>query len=88
MEIKESWDDDWPEEDWDEDNWDDDDVESYTVACPECGTDVYEDAEQCPACGNYIVHSSSAYVWQGRPVWWIVIGLLGIIAVIFALLPI
>lgn len=86
MEIKESWDDDWPEDDWDE--GEDDDVDSYTVACPDCGTDVYEDAEQCPACGNYIVHSSSGNVWQGRPVWWIVIGILGIIAVILALLPI
>lgn len=81
MEIEESWDDEY-EEEWDA-PYDDEDDDDYTVECPECGTDVYEDAEQCPACGNYIVHSTS--VWSGRPSWWIVLGLLGIIAVIFSL---
>ena len=30
---------------------DDDDT---TVPCPHCGKDVYEDAERCPSCGNYL----------------------------------
>jgi hypothetical protein len=25
-----------------------------TVACPYCGAAVYEDAERCPACENYL----------------------------------
>ena len=55
--------------------------------CPECGAEVYEDAERCPSCGSYIILSSSGSVWQGRPAWWIILGLLGIIAVILALVP-
>lgn len=81
IEIEESWDDDWEEDEY---GYDADD-ESYTVECPECGADVYEDAEQCPVCHNYIVHSSSGYVWKNRPTWWIVVGLLGILAVILGL---
>lgn len=83
MEVEESWDDDWDEE-YADDAYDDDD-ESYTVECPECGADVYEDAEQCPSCGQYIIHSSLNYVWKDRPTWWIVLGFLGILAVILAL---
>lgn len=80
MELEESWDDEWPEDDYL-----DDDDESLTVECPECGADVYEDAEYCPSCGNYIIHSRSSYVWKNRPTWWIAMGLLGIMAVILAL---
>ena len=82
MDIEEAWDD----EDWDADSeYDYADEESETVACPECGADVYEDAETCPHCGNFIVHSSSGYLWRNRPIWWIAFGLLGILAVIVAL---
>ncbi len=31
-----------------------DDDESETLNCPECGEDVYEESNQCPACGLYI----------------------------------
>lgn len=80
------------DDEWDDydDDWSpgmDDDDESYTVDCPECGAEVYEDAERCPSCGSYIILSSSGSVWQGRPAWWIILGLLGIIAVILALVP-
>ncbi|MEC9094574.1 MAG: hypothetical protein VX438_17830 [Planctomycetota bacterium] len=33
------------------DDWD----ESTTLDCPNCGEQVYEDAEQCPLCQQYIV---------------------------------
>ena len=33
----------------------DDCDESTTVECPNCGEQVYEDAEQCPLCQQYIV---------------------------------
>ena len=86
-------------DEWDEferDNFEDDDFgdedyavadddEAETVECPECGCDVYEDAEQCPACGSYIVHSH-AYLWKNRPLWWIVLGAIGIAAVIVVFL--
>jgi hypothetical protein len=54
-----------------------------TVPCPQCRAQVYEDAVQCPACGTYITHQSHA--WSGRPVWWIVLGLLGVLAAIAGL---
>ena len=60
-----------------------DDESAELLPCPECGADVYEDAEQCPICGTYLIDDSN--VWTGRSTWWIVLGLLGIIAVILAL---
>ena len=60
-----------------------DDDRTETVSCPECGAEVYEDAVRCPACGNYITHPTS--VWHGRPGWWIVLGLLGVVALILVL---
>jgi len=60
-----------------------DDSYSEVVVCPECGDDVYEDAEQCPLCGAYIVHQYSP--WSKRPLWWVVLGLLGVISVIITL---
>lgn len=58
--------------------------QTVVVACPHCGAEVYEDAVQCPACGAYITHPTDG--WSGRPRWWIVLGLLGILAVILVLL--
>lgn len=80
------WDD---EDDWDEDDepeeWDEEDDETDVLPCPACGAEVYEEAERCPACGAEIVRRLRA--WEGRPRWWIVLGLLGIGAVIYLLLP-
>jgi len=83
-----TWDDDRPLEDWeypDEDDADDDE-ESRTKPCPMCGMDVYEDAEKCPLCGEFFTRQPGT-AWRGKPMWWIVLGLLGIIAVILMLLP-
>lgn len=88
MEIEESWeDDDWSDEYAEDDAYYDDEDDDYTVPCPECGTEVYEDVDRCPNCGEYIIHSASTrdYVWGGRPVWWVVLGVLGILGVIIAL---
>ncbi|MBN1589420.1 MAG: zinc-ribbon domain-containing protein [Pirellulales bacterium] len=63
----------------------DDEDETPTASCPECGADVYEDAVQCPACGAYITPTSGSHLWAGRPVWWIVLGVLGIAATIVVL---
>lgn len=59
------------------------DEPSDTVACPDCGAEVYEDAVQCPRCGSYITHRTTP--WSGRPLWWIVLGVLGILAAILGL---
>jgi hypothetical protein len=60
-----------------------DDDETETVPCPECGAEVYEDALQCPVCGNYVTHDTS--VWSGRPGWWVLLGLVGVLAAIAVL---
>ena len=41
------------------------------VPCPHCGTDIYDEAEQCPACGQYLSREDE----PARPKpWWIVLG--------------
>jgi predicted nucleic acid-binding Zn ribbon protein len=80
------WSDDRPLEDWeypDEVTDDEDDEPTPTRACPMCGIDVYDDAVQCPLCGEYFTRTNRA--WEGRPFWWMVLGLLGIMAVILTL---
>ncbi len=69
-------------EDFDDDITDDHE-EADLVECPECRAEVYEDSVQCPICGSYITHSTS--VWKGKSLPWVVLGLLGIIAVIYAM---
>lgn len=75
--------DDWEDDAYEEDWPDDDDGETLTIVCPSCKADIYEDAEQCPYCGEYVLRSSG--VWDGRPVWWIILGGVGIVATILAL---
>ncbi len=76
----------WEDEDndWqDEFDGSENEADQY-VDCPVCGADVYELAEQCPACGSYITHSTSAF--SGKPWWWVTLGLIGILALAAALL--
>jgi predicted RNA-binding Zn-ribbon protein involved in translation (DUF1610 family) len=73
----------------DEDSdWDieipDDSEEHGTVECPHCGADIYEDAPQCPVCGEYVIRGSGEF-WKHKPGWYVLLALLGIIAVIVAL---
>ena len=66
----------------DADPWDEDD--SDTVECPACGAELYEDADLCPVCGEFLI--TDTRVWSGKPTWWIALGLLGIIALTAALI--
>lgn len=77
-------------DDWngDEDEYDDevdeeDDDVNAVATCPACGAEVYEDAERCPVCGDYIVFSTNP--WYGQPWWWILLGIIGSAALILAL---
>lgn len=72
-----------PLDDWEYPDPDQDDDNSETVTCPQCGADVYEEADQCPACGTFLIPDTR--VWSGRSFWWIALGLLGILAVVAAL---
>jgi len=38
-----------------------------------------------PICENYLESRGSAAFWSGRPWWWIVLGLLGAVAVTIVL---
>lgn len=69
----------------DDDDYDDDDHLSETVACPECGAEIYEDAVRCPACGQYVTPGAGS-LWTGRSPWWILLALAGIAAVIWVFL--
>lgn len=69
------------DEGYDEDSWSDDDVDM--VECPACHTMIYEDSVQCPHCHEYVSHSTSA--WSGRPWWWYVLAVSGVVALVFAL---
>ena len=62
---------------------DDDDYESDTVTCSECQAEVYEDAEQCPVCGNYIVSTNAGLSAFSLP--FLVLGMAGLISVIVLL---
>ena len=80
----------WSDDDLDDREFpdeDDDDeaiaADSPTQECPRCGADVYEDIEQCPLCGTWITRDTSA--WSGRSMWWVILGLLGILALLWTL---
>lgn len=49
-----------------------DDSVDVTI-CPACGAEVYEDAERCGACGQYLVRSQVAR--SAVPWWWIVLAI-------------
>ena len=74
--------------DWDEpddDDYDVDEDESATVACGNCGAEVDADSIRCPVCGEYL--TTDTRVWSGKPVWYILLALAGIIAVLRVLRP-
>ncbi len=60
------------------------DDEAETLPCPECGAEVYEDAEQCPRCGAYITPHTHALA--GWPWVLVALGLCGVVAVVGFLL--
>lgn len=79
-----------PDEDdsseWDDDEDDGPEHESATTDCIHCGGEIYDDASRCPLCGEYQVGDRSLTAWEGRPFWWKLGGLLGIVAVLLSLL--
>lgn len=59
--------DDWSEDDEGEDRSDD----NATVPCPFCGREIYDDAELCPYCKNYISLEEAP---RSRKPLWIIVG--------------
>jgi endogenous inhibitor of DNA gyrase (YacG/DUF329 family) len=52
-----------------------------TIPCPHCGEDVHDDAEQCPACGQFLSQEDAPAV--SRP-WWILVGVAICILIVIA----
>ena len=70
----------------DDDNWlsDPDADELDLAACPACGAMIHAESEQCPQCGEYITFDTHPFA--GKPTWWIVLGVLGVLALAGSLL--
>jgi hypothetical protein len=68
----------------DEEDWPESDEESISISCPECGGEVHEEADACPHCG-YFLEETRDHPMLGKPWWFVVLGILGILATIFAL---
>lgn len=78
------------DEEWDEDDsdWEDEeeafdeaeeDEEEPTIPCPYCRRQIHEDSPRCPHCEQYV---SAEDAPPGRKPWWIILGtLLGLYVV-------
>jgi hypothetical protein len=65
----------WPEPDSaGEDDW-----AADTVPCPFCKRLVYDNAERCPHCGNYLFHDGAS---ASRKPWWVLGGVLVCLAIV------
>ena len=72
-------------------DYDPDDPETYPaglyadddralVPCPHCRAEIDEESEQCPKCGMYISKEDSPASGRGKPVVWIVLMALALLA--------
>jgi endogenous inhibitor of DNA gyrase (YacG/DUF329 family) len=68
------------EEEWDDDEDDGGENEDATIPCPQCGRPIYEDAERCPYCGEYVSDHDAA---PTRKPWWIILGTLLVFYVVY-----
>lgn len=87
-----------PRDEWSSDNWNDDESDWHddddfgpedqatTTECTKCGCEIYDDAVICPLCGEYQSRDRLGTAWEGRPWWWKVGGLVGILAVLLGML--
>ena len=49
-----------------DDDFDIDD--DYSIPCPACGAEIYDDLPMCPECGEYILASERSF-WSHKPRW-------------------
>ena len=69
---------DWEEPDEEEAEWDEED-ESDTVPCPHCRRPVFETAQWCPHCENYLSREDAP---PDRKPLWIVLGVLACLGIV------
>ena len=67
----------------DESDQDDEDG-AVEIRCPNCKKWIFEDAEQCPMCGQYVSTEDPATPSGNKPMWMIII-ILMLIAAMFVL---
>ena len=74
---------------WDDDSGEDfepyDDGPGEELPCPSCGEPVYEEADRCPHCGDYITPGRGPAT-RNLPRWMLVLGVIGVIGTVLALL--
>ena len=67
--------------DWDDDeDGDEDGDEDTTIPCPYCRRQIHEESQRCPYCGNYISKEDSV---PARKPWWIIIGVIIALYVVY-----
>jgi hypothetical protein len=71
----------WDEAGWDEDFDDEDDDDRNTVPCPYCRQPVYEDAEYCANCDEYISLEDAPP--ERKPAWVVAVVLLLLSSMLF-----
>jgi len=80
--MTDDWDDEEFEDDYDEEDFDDEPYGWYE--CPLCGAEVYDDANLCPTCDEYMVPKLVTRS-ELKPIWYIFLGMAGILAVLLTL---
>ncbi|MEM9701051.1 MAG: zinc ribbon domain-containing protein [Planctomycetota bacterium] len=79
-----AWDDSDEYDPYDEEQYDEDDS-AVELPCPSCGQPVYEDADVCPHCGDYITPGRGP-ASRNLPRWVFVLGAIGVVGTILALI--
>jgi hypothetical protein len=74
----EEWEDE--DEDWNEAFGDDDSDDDSTVPCPYCDRSIPEDVPRCPYCEKYISEEDAPVV---RKPWWMIVGVLVCLYIIY-----
>lgn len=69
-------------DDPDESDQDAGDEAVQTLPCPRCGGEIYEDADRCPRCGEYVVAGQRA----SGSLWRIVAAVMALLAVLLWLI--
>jgi predicted nucleic acid-binding Zn ribbon protein len=78
--LRDEIDDDW-DEDFDADDDYGDDDEEPTLPCPHCRAEIHEDAQRCPHCGEYISEEDTRPA--ARKPWWIILGVLAVMYLVY-----
>jgi len=83
--MSDVWDDEYEDDYYDEeeDDYNDDSPDAW-YECPLCGAEVYDEADLCPACDQYMTPQLVTRS-DKRPMWYIILGMAGILAVLLTL---